>query len=196
MSTDLPRDDERPPDREPLPEELQQALAGLITSGGVGPEGVEILTTPEHIIPALTALAQQLDRPYDMLTDICGLDLGDDLQVVYRLYRRHATESAVVKVTVPRGAPRVPTATALWKIANWPEREIAEMFGIAFEGHPDPRPLLLSEDIEGFPLRKDYQYREDHPYLTRDPRREDLAAGAEQRPQDIAAQNQSRSAGS
>lgn len=174
MSTDQSPEDNQDTANKPLPQELQQALAGLITAGSVGPEGVEITTTPEHIIAVLRALARQLDRPYDMLTDMCGVDRGDDLQVVYRLYRRYSADAAMVKVTVPRAAPRLPTATGLWCLANWAEREIAEMFGITFEGHPDPRPLLLPEDFEGFPLRKDYEYPEDHPFLRPDPAREDL----------------------
>ncbi len=162
--------------KEPLPPELQQVLEGLMTAGSAGPEGVEIVTSPEHIIQVLTALKEKAVTPYNMLTDICGVDLGDDLQVVYRLYQRYSAAAAVIKVTVPRATPRLPTATGLWKIAAWPEREIAEMFGITFEDHPDPRHLLLPDDFEGYPLRKDYQYPEDHPYLKPDPTREELGA--------------------
>lgn len=162
--------------QEPLPPELQQILEGLITTGGIGVQGVEIVTTPEHIMAVLTTVARQIDQPYDMLTDVCGVDRGDELQVVYRLYRRYSAEAAVVKVAVPRSAPRLPTATGLWALANWAEREIADMFGITFEGHPDPRPLLLPDDFAGSPLRKDYEYPKDHPYLCRDPAREDLGS--------------------
>ncbi len=174
MSADQPPEHDEDISKEALPPELQQALAGLITAGALGPEGVEMITTPEHIIATLTALARQIDQPYDMLTDMCGVDQGDELQVVYRLYRRYSAEAAVVKVTIPRSAPRLPTATGLWALANWAEREIADMFGIIFEGHPDPRPLLLPDDFAGSPLRKDYEYPKDHPYLCRDPAREDL----------------------
>ena len=160
--------------KKPLPPELQQVLEGLMTAGSAGPEGVEIVTSPEYVIQVLTALKEKAVTPYDMLTDICGADLGDDLQVVYRLYQRYSTAAAAVKVTVPRTASRLPTATGLWKIAAWPEREIAEMFGITFDGHPDPRHLLLPDDFAGYPLRKDYEYPQEHPYLKRDPRHEDL----------------------
>lgn len=179
MSTSQPPEDNQDSANEPLPDELQQRLEGLVIASSMGPDGLEILTTPERIIEVLTVLAHQLDRPYDMLIDMCGIDSGDDLQVVYRLCRCSSAETAVVKVTVPRSAPRVPTATGLWQLAHWAEREISDMFGITFEGHPDPRPLLLPDDFVGFPLRKDFEYREEQPYLKRDSMREDLASAFE-----------------
>jgi len=166
--------------KEPLPPELQQVLEGLISAGSTGPEGIEIVAAPEQAIEVLTALKEKAVAPYDMLTDICGVDLGDDLQIVYRLYQCYSAESAVVKVTLPRQAPRIPTATGLWKLAAWPEREIAEMFGITFDGHPDPRHLLLPDDFAGYPLRKDYEYPQEHPYLAPDPIREDLLSGGKE----------------
>ena len=69
----------------------------------------------------------------------------------------------------------MPTLTGLYNTANWAEREISEMFGVIFEGHPDPRKLLLPEDWQGYPLRKDYQ-RPDHPYLAPEPLHEDPPA--------------------
>ena len=61
-----------------------------------------------------------------------------------------------MKVRLPADAARVGTVTGVWPAANWLEREVWDLFGIVFEGHPDPRRLLMPEDWEGFPLRKDY----------------------------------------
>ena len=61
-----------------------------------------------------------------------------------------------VKVRLPGEDPHVATVSDLWPAANWLEREVWDLFGIAFDGHPDPRRLLMPEDWDGFPLRKDY----------------------------------------
>jgi NADH-quinone oxidoreductase subunit C len=61
-----------------------------------------------------------------------------------------------VKVRLPADDPHVATVSDVWPAANWLEREVWDLFGIAFDGHPDPRRLLMPEDWEGYPLRKDY----------------------------------------
>jgi NADH:ubiquinone oxidoreductase subunit C len=61
-----------------------------------------------------------------------------------------------VKVKLYGEDARVPTVSDLWPAANWLEREVLDLFGITFDGHPDPRRLLMPEDWEGYPLRKDY----------------------------------------
>ena len=61
-----------------------------------------------------------------------------------------------MKVHVPGHDPRVPTLSGVWQSANWAEREIYDLFGITFDGHPDLRRILMPEDWEGFPLRRDY----------------------------------------
>jgi NADH-quinone oxidoreductase subunit C len=75
--------------------------------------------------------------------------------LVYHLVSPHRRQRVRVKVAVAAGE-RVPTMTAIWPGADWPEREVFDLFGIVFEGHPDPRRLLMPEDWEGHPLRKDY----------------------------------------
>ena len=61
-----------------------------------------------------------------------------------------------MKVRLAGPTPHVATVSGIWPAANWLEREVWDLFGIAFDGHPDPRRLLMPEDWEGFPLRKDY----------------------------------------
>lgn len=79
-----------------------------------------------------------------------------DLAVVYHVHSRATGLEAAIAVRMPREAPRVPTVSGVWVTASWGERETYDMYGIDFEGHPDLRRILLPEDWEGFPLRKDY----------------------------------------
>jgi NADH-quinone oxidoreductase subunit C len=68
----------------------------------------------------------------------------------------------VLKVDLPRDTPKIATVENIWKVANWFEREIFDLFGVIFEGHSDLRRILLPEDWEGFPLRKDYIEQEEY----------------------------------
>ncbi|GAB4534673.1 MAG: NADH-quinone oxidoreductase subunit C [Thermodesulfovibrionia bacterium] len=96
----------------------------------------------------------------DYLSDLCGVDyLGKRrvrFEVVYNLYSLKHRHRIRLKALVPEDDPSIDTVTDIWRGANWHERETYDMFGIVFNGHPDLRRILLPEDWEGFPLRKDY----------------------------------------
>jgi NADH-quinone oxidoreductase subunit C len=104
---------------------------------------------------------------FDFLVFMTALDRPAEavLEVVYRLFSRESRSSVVVRVRLPRDSARIPTVSDMFRTAEWHERETAELFGIGFDGHPDPRRLLLPDDLEGFPLRKDFT----HPNLVRLP---------------------------
>jgi NADH-quinone oxidoreductase subunit C len=101
---------------------------------------------------------------FDVLMDLTAVDYlrypgredGPRFEVVYHLYSIPANHRLRVKVRLDEDDPVVPTAVPLWPIANWFEREVWDMFGIRFAGHPDPRRLLMYEEFVGHPLRKDY----------------------------------------
>lgn len=162
--------------RQPLPEDLARVLGSAVREGYVEGGVVWLDVAPQSIGETLTALRDTVTPGYNHLSDLCGVDLGEEIGVVYRLYNLMGAEAAVVKVRLPRAHPKLPTVTHLWLMADWAEREVAEMYGVEFVGHPDPRKLLLPDDWAGFPLRKDYVYPLEHPYLSPDPLREDPAA--------------------
>jgi NADH-quinone oxidoreductase subunit C len=71
-----------------------------------------------------------------------------------------------LRVPLDGDQPKVPTATGVYEVANWRERELMDMFGIQAEGHPDPRRLLLPDDMEGHPLRRDFPLGYEEPQFT------------------------------
>jgi len=102
---------------------------------------------------------------FGFLEDLCGVDRsgldpeGPRFEVVYHLVCMDRRERLRVKVRVEEADPRVPSVTPLWATAGFHERECAEMFGIAFDGHEGLKPLLLWEGFPGHPLRKDFPLR-------------------------------------
>ena len=114
---------------------------------------------PENVIAVLTALRDHPDLKFQLLSEMTAIDFWPReprFEVVYILVSIEHRLRARLKVRLPADDPHLPTATVIWPAANWLEREIWDMFGIAFDGHPDPRRLLMPEDWEGYPARKDY----------------------------------------
>ncbi len=94
---------------------------------------------------------------FDLLSCISGADYQDRFEVIYILFSFPHKHKLSFKVQLPKENPEVESVTSVWQGANWHEREIAELFGIKFKNHPDPRPILLPEGWdEGYPLRKDW----------------------------------------
>jgi NADH-quinone oxidoreductase subunit C len=95
--------------------------------------------------------------------DHCNVITGIDwpkrnvIEVVYHLFSYRHRHGIVLKVEADRAKPVVPSVESVWKTANWMERECYDLLGVVFTGHPDLRRILLPDDWEGFPLRKDYQ---------------------------------------
>jgi NADH-quinone oxidoreductase subunit C len=93
------------------------------------------------------------------LNEIIGTDrftTEDRFEVIYHLISLRDRQRLFLKVRVEEESPVLPTVTDIWKSANWNEREVYDMFGIRFEGHPDLRRIFLPEDFKYFPLRKEF----------------------------------------
>ena len=118
---------------------------------------------------------------FRLLSDVMGIDyleyttyMPERFAVSYNLLEPHTGERLLVKVFVPDGTP-VPSVTDLWRTADFHEREVFDLFGLEFEGHPDLRKILTPEDLDGHPLRKDFPLGET-PTLFREGRFLDPAA--------------------
>lgn len=98
---------------------------------------------------------------FDMLMDLTAVDwldrgMPERYSVVYVLFSLSRNQYFRVKVWVPEDDPVVPSAVPVWNSANWAEREVWDLYGIRFDGHPDLKRILLPESYPGHPLRKDY----------------------------------------
>ena len=102
---------------------------------------------------------------FSLLRDLCGVDyLGKKeprFEVVYQLYSISHRHMIRIRAEVPENDPAIDSVVSIWDGANWHERECYDMFGIRFMGHPDLRRILMPEDWEGSPLRKDYPLESD-----------------------------------
>lgn len=129
---------------------------------------VHVFVKPEQIVAALTLLRDEQD--FELLSALTAVDYWPQetprFHVIYQLTSLVRNLSLQLRVPVDGASPRVPTATRIYKVADWREREVADMFGIEFEGHPDPRRILMPEDWEGHPLRKDYPLGYEEPQFT------------------------------
>jgi NADH-quinone oxidoreductase subunit C len=113
---------------------------------------------PDNVKTAMRDLKENPIYCFDRLIDVTAVDRNEFFEVVYHLNSLKYDKDLVVKVEIPRENPEVASVTELWLSAMLGEREVQDMFGIVFAGHPDPRPLLAPEDGFGFfPLRKDYK---------------------------------------
>jgi NADH:ubiquinone oxidoreductase subunit C len=116
-----------------------------------------VMVKPEGIHGIMKLLRDNQDCRFDYLRCLCGVDYPDSVEVVYHLRSRKTGGSVVVKTRLAKKNPAVASVTDLWAGADWHERETAELFGVTFEGHPDPRKLLLQDGYEKHPLRKDFK---------------------------------------
>ena len=121
-----------------------------------GDPAIRIL--PRAIADVGAWLRTDAEMAFDCLTNQSGVDYPDrnEVEVVYHLYSYSLRHTCVLKVGVPRDNPSMPTVDPVWKTANWMEREVFDLLGVVFEGHPDLRRILLPEDWVGHPLRKDF----------------------------------------
>jgi NADH-quinone oxidoreductase subunit C len=137
--------------------QLQSAFPGSpfeIQSGEAG--GCWILIQPADVIPVFSHLKNKLALTY--LVTLAGVDYGSNLGVVYIVRSLENRDEIVIKALLDRDDARIDTISPIYGSANWFEREAFDLLGITFEKHPDLRRLMMPDDWEGHPLRKDYKY--------------------------------------
>jgi NADH-quinone oxidoreductase subunit C len=153
--------------------ELRDANAEAILGTDFQRTRATIDVNPEHVVEVLRALHA---KGYTFLASLHGVDYLPDeprLAVLYELLDMKNVDRITVRTRVTIDRPHVPSAIELFPGADHPEREVYDMFGVIFDGHPDLRRILMPEDYEGFPQRRDFPvggepvlftYNEEHSY--------------------------------
>lgn len=124
------------------------------------------LVTKESLVEVLTYLRDDEKLQYNMLRHLTCVDYlhrEPRFEVVYALYSMSRRQQVVIKAPVTEDDPIIDSIHHLYGCANWAEREVWDMYGIRFKGHPDLRRILLYEEFEGHPLRKDYEKQASQP---------------------------------
>jgi NADH-quinone oxidoreductase subunit C len=118
-----------------------------------------VVLKPEKLRDVCRYLKEDQDLKMDYLIDITAVDYmprSPRFEVVYQLHSIKHNHRIRLKVPVDESDATVPSVSGIWRTANWHERETYDLLGITFDGHPDPRRILMPDDWEGHPLRKDY----------------------------------------
>lgn len=141
-----------------LAKKLTDASGGIVGAPVEFRGEITVKVSDPHQIDAICFLAKN-ELGFDYLVDITSVDnYGEDprFTVVYHLYGYGHHCHLRLKTDVSESAPELPTVTTVWKTADWHEREIYDMMGLRFRGHPDLRRILMWEGYPYFPLRKDF----------------------------------------
>jgi NADH-quinone oxidoreductase subunit C len=161
MSTGLPMP--------PLAEHLPAGSFEVVPST----DGMPTIIVPaEHLVGVSRALRDTPALGFAVCVDITAADhfpRDPRFDVVYHFVSPEKRLRLRLRVHAGGASPAVPTLSGIWPSANWGEREVIDMFGIMFTGHPDPARILMPEDWEGHPLRKDYPVQVNLPVRTYEP---------------------------
>ena len=139
---------------------MQEALPGVQLESAPSRDLQTTVFVQRDDVPAVMRTLR--DRPelrFSVLAELTAVDFWPReprFEVIYLLISIEHRLRLRLKVRLAAAAASVATVSGIWPAANWLEREVWDLFGIVFDGHPDPRRLLMPEDWEGFPLRKDY----------------------------------------
>ena len=145
--------------KHPVAEKLKawdsRAVAGLIEFRGE----TTLVVLREHLVPVAEYLAKEPSLGFTFLSDITVVDrypLEPRFEINYQFLSIERKERIRVRVKIGGNDPSMPSVTPLFPTANWHEREIFDLFGIVFQGHPDLKRIVMPDDWQGYPLRKDY----------------------------------------
>jgi NADH-quinone oxidoreductase subunit C len=140
-------------------ERLKAKFDGAVLEASEFRGELTVVVLKERIVEVCTFLKEDDELRFDVLADICGIDMFTPTKrfgVIYNVYSLTSKHRIRLKTFTEEKLPHVPTVTGVWGTANWHERETYDMFGIIFDGHPDLRRIYMPDEFEYYPLRKDF----------------------------------------
>jgi len=182
-----------------LLEILQKECGDALQDSGIERGDLVVTVVPQNLTKVLTTCKNSHALALNLLSDITAVDWMDErderFEVVYQLLSISKLWRVTIKVVVSESDPEVASAVSLWAGASFMEREVWDMFGIRFSGHPDLRRILMYEEFIGHPLRKDYPVQGKQPRIPlRAPEVENTARRMS-RPDLVTIRTKSRSSG-
>lgn len=147
------------PEKHPAVSAIRSSFPGAVLDVTVSRGEVSVVVKPDKCIEVLDFLKQTDTLAFDFLSDLTAVHWPDrpdaPFEVVYQLYSIANRMRLRIKTPLAEGQ-ELPTACTVWRASDWLEREVFDMFGIVFEGHPDHRRILNPDGFDGHPLRKDF----------------------------------------
>ena len=161
------KNSERPDKSEALLSRLKDKLGSYITSSKVSLGDAEVSIKPESVPEFFRLLKLDSELAFNCFVSVTAVDWMDErderFEVVYHLLSVPSLDRLRVKIPLPEADPKIATVSDLWAGADYMEREVYDMYGITFEGHPDLRRILMYDEFVGHPLRKDYPVQAKQP---------------------------------
>jgi NADH-quinone oxidoreductase subunit C len=154
-------------EKENLIEEIRKRFPAEIESD-IETLGDQVLVVRREGLIAVMSGLRAAPFDYAVLLDLTCVDFlatENRFEMVYHLFSLSCNRRLRIKASLPAEAPVVDSLVGLWKNADWLEREVFDMFGVGFMGHPDLRRILMYEGFEGHPLRKSYPWRKEQPLI-------------------------------
>ena len=153
-----------------LIETISQKFPDLVISHHDQYGDATVVIKKEGLVTVMKFLKHEPSLNFNVLMDLTAVDYWAQLrkprfEMVYHLYSLDSGTRLRVKAPVDENEPEIDSVTDLWRAANWYEREVWDMFGIKFKGHPDLKRLLMYEEFKGHPLRKDYAVTKRQPLV-------------------------------
>lgn len=137
---------------------VSQILGDAISESEVRHGQVWLSVGKNQVVDVLSTLKTDPQIACDYFTFLSAIDWKEEgFEVMIALYSTIHLNTVGLKIRLEKASPHIPSVTSVYRGANWHERECAEMFGITFEGHPNPKRLYLADDFVGHPLLKDFK---------------------------------------